>query len=109
MLLFESYLASKQAVVVDNTNMTVIERMRYIEPAKTAGFRLKGYLFEPDTKGSLQRNSQREGKCRVPPGVIIAMFKRLERPRLAEGFDELYRVFCAPQGKFTLSSWNEVN
>jgi predicted kinase len=65
--LLEACLATGQPLVVDNTNVTVAERARYIPPARAAGFRVVGYFFVPDSKGSRERNDRREGRRRVPP------------------------------------------
>jgi predicted kinase len=44
-LLFEACLASKQKMVIDNTNLTAKERARYIGPALEAGFSVVGYYL----------------------------------------------------------------
>lgn len=104
-LLLEACLAARQPVVVDNTNVTEAERARYILPARAAGFRVAGYFFEPDPKGSLRRNNQREGKRRVPPAGLFGTLKRLQRPRAGEGFDELFRVRLSAAGEFLVTEW----
>lgn len=103
--LLEACLRARQPLVVDNTNVTAAERARYILPAKAAGFRVAGYFFEPDPEGSLQRNDRREGKRRVPPAGLFGTLKRLERPRLDEGFDALYRVRLSEDGQFLADPW----
>ena len=104
-VLFEACLGTGQPLVVDNTNVTAVERARYVLPAKEAGFRVSGYFFEPDPQGSLQRNNLREGNRRVPPAGLLGTLKRLQRPRLEEGFDELYRVGLAESGEFRAELW----
>lgn len=103
--LFEACLATGQRLVVDNTNVTAAERARYILPARAAGFRVSGYFFEPDPKGSLRRNNLREGRRRVPPAGLFGTLKRLQRPRPEEGFDELYRVELSESGEFLVRAW----
>lgn len=103
-ILLEACLAAKQSVVIDNTNVTAAERTRYIQPARAASFRIAGYFFEPDPKGSLLRNNQREGRRRVPPAGLFGTLKRLERPRMDEGFDELFRVHLADSGEFEVTA-----
>jgi hypothetical protein len=45
------------------------------------------------------------GRARqVPPSGIFGTLKRLERPTLAEGFDELHRVWVG-EGTFTVEAW----
>ena len=95
-------LETRQPFVVDNTNPTALERARYIEPARGAGFRVKGYFFEPDPRGAAQRNQHRRHP--VPPAGLFGTLKRLERPTPQEGFDELWRVLLEPEGGFAVLS-----
>lgn len=104
-MLLEACLGVGQPLVVDNTNVAAAERARYILPAKAAGFRVTGYFFEPDPRGSLRRNNEREGKRRVPPAGLFGTQKRLQRPRRDEGFDELYRVRISESGEFLAEPW----
>ena len=101
--LLEACLATGQPLVIDNTNVTEAERARYIQPAKAAGFGVVGYFFEPDPKGSLERNNRREGRRRVPPAGVFGTLKRLQRPRMVEGFDDLLRVTLTSAGEFAVS------
>jgi predicted kinase len=103
--LLEACLATGQPLVVDNTNVTAAERARYVAPSKAAGFRVVGYFFVPDPKGSWERNSRREGRRRVPPAGLFGTLKRLEPPRAAEGFDGLFTVSLSPAGEFAAAPW----
>jgi predicted kinase len=107
--LLEACLVAKQQLVIDNTNATESERAKYIAAARAAGFRVVGYFFEPDPKGSLERNNRREGRRRVPPAGLFGTLKRLQRPRMAEGFDELFLVNLSPVGEFVVRSWGGVD
>jgi predicted kinase len=104
-VLLEACLATRQPLVIDNMNVTAAGRARYILPARAAGFRVAGYFFEPDPQGSLRRNNEREGKRRVPPAGLFGTLKRLQRPRLEEGFDELFRVRLSDSGEFDVKHW----
>jgi predicted kinase len=90
-LIFES-LTRGASVVVDNTNVTALDRARLIAVARETGARAVAYVFIPDVQGSLQRNRQREGKARVPDAVIFATMARFQAPTSEEGFDELHSV-----------------
>lgn len=103
--LLDACLATGQPSVIDNTNVTEAERAKYIPAAKAAGFRVVGYFFEPDPKGSLGRNNRREGRRRVPPAALFGTLKRLQRPRMSEGFDELFLVNLSPAGEFVVRPW----
>ncbi|MFL6286376.1 MAG: AAA family ATPase [Pyrinomonadaceae bacterium] len=103
--LLEACLVAGQPLVVDNTNVTAAERARYIQPARAAGFRVVGYFFIPDPKGSRERNDRREGRRRVPLAGLFGTLKRLEPPRAAEGFDELFAVSLSLAGEFAVNPW----
>lgn len=104
-LLLRACLDAGQPFVVDNTNPTAQERARYIGVAKEAGFRVTGYVFEPDVAGSLRRNSQRGPGQRVPPVAIYSAHKRFVAPSLTEGFDRLFMVRVASAGGFAIMDW----
>jgi len=104
-LLVEACLRGEQRFVVDNTNVTSAERARYLAPAREAGFRVVGYFFEPDPRGSFARNAGRAETARVPPAGLFGTLKRLERPSLAEGFDALLRVSLPAPGEFAVEGW----
>lgn len=97
---FETALRTQTSVVIDNTNVTRLERARFIGPAREAAFRVKGILFDPDWAGSIARNEARAGSEQVPRVAIGDKAKRLEVPALEEGFDELMRVRVDGVGGF---------
>jgi hypothetical protein len=91
-------LESGQRFVVDNTNPTPTDRRRYIEPAAAAGFRVIGYLVEVDRSLALARNAGRTGRARVAVSGVLGTERRLLRPTLEEGFDDLWHATAAPGG-----------
>ena len=103
--LLELCLQTQQPFVVDNTNVTVATRAGYIDAAKVGRFRVIGYYFEPNVAEALKRNEGRTGKGHVPKVAIFATLKRLQRPSLAEGFDELFRVTQTRDGTFVTEPW----
>jgi AAA domain len=78
-------LETRQPFVVDNTNPTAVDRRRYVEPARAAGFRVIGYLIEADAPRSVN----------APPWAGRATAGRLVRPAPEEGFDELWHAVPA--------------
>jgi predicted kinase len=88
----ETCLRTGQPFVIDNTNVRAAERVVYIEAAKRAGFRVIGYFLEATLGDALRRNAQRAGRAKIPAAGVGAALKRLEQPKLEEGFDELYLV-----------------
>jgi len=85
-------LASGRSVVVDNTNPSADVRAPLIALAKAHGAQVTGYLFASEPRDALRRNRARTGKDRVPDVAIFTSFKRLEMPRMEEGFDRLFKV-----------------
>ena len=92
--------------VVDNTNPTKADRAKYILAAKEHGYTVKGYYFRSSISESVERNSYREGKARVPDRAIAATHNKLELPEYDEGFDELYYVYME-NGAFHVQEWDE--
>ena len=91
-------IETRQPFVVDNTNPAPADRRRYLEPARAAGFRVVGYLVEVDEAEALARNDEREQRRRVPARGLAGTARRLQRPTLEEGFDELWHATAAPGG-----------
>jgi predicted kinase len=91
-LIFEACLAAKQSMVIDNTNPTRQDRSRYIEPAKSQAFSVHGYYMMTSLEDCLERNRTRADDLAVPEQAVRATWKKMEKPRLDEGFDELYGV-----------------
>jgi len=102
--MLELCLATEQRLVVDNTNPTRTERMKYIEPCKAAGFRIIGYYFQSKVEDCLRRNAERDERERVPQVGILSAAKKLELPKPDEGFDELFYVQIA-DGCFLVEEW----
>ncbi|MBF6613005.1 MAG: AAA family ATPase [Chloroflexi bacterium] len=102
-LLLKAYIEMQQSFVVDNTNPTIQERARYIEPARAARFRIIGYYFQSSVQEAIRRNNLRSGRERIPPQAIGGTAKRLQLPTLSEGFDELYYVTMGESGGFVVN------
>jgi predicted kinase len=97
--LIEEALVAGRDVVVDNTNLRIVDRAPIIEAARGHGARVVGYFFPPDVPGCRARNRAREGRARVPDVAIYAGMKRLQTPSAEEGFDQLLQV--RPAGDMT--------
>jgi predicted kinase len=89
-ILLNACLEAKQPFVIDNTNPTIEDRARYIEPAKAAGFAVVGFYFPMNMEDCVLRNARRTGKKHVLELAIMSVAKKLERPSPIEGFDALY-------------------
>lgn len=99
-------LTTQQRFVVDNTNATRAERARYIAPARAAGFRVVGYFFAADPRAAFERNRRRPEGAAVPAAGLFGTQKKLEPPRLDEGFDSLFRVELVEGAGFRVEPWS---
>jgi predicted kinase len=99
---------TRQPVVVDNTNVTVADRQKYISLGKQHQFRVRGYYFQSYVKESIARNALRTGREHVPEKGIYAKSSQLELPSFAEGFDELFYARLQDNG-FLIQPWQEEN
>ena len=104
----EEALRERRDTVIDNTNVTRMERGRFIAPAKEAGYRIIGYYFQSVIKDCLKRNSLRSGKARIPDVGVVARARDLEMPSCDEGFDELHYVSMTESG-FAIKPWSKDN
>lgn len=103
--LLDACIELQQKIVIDNTNPTIEERAKYIQKFKERKYKTIGYYFCSKVEESLERNSKREGKERIPDVGIFSTKKRLVFPNLSEGFDELYYVEIRENG-FYVKDWN---
>jgi len=102
----ETCLATRQRFVVDNTNPTCEERVRYVAAARAAGYSTVAYYFLPDVEKCLQRNRLRTDSERVPDIAIYATAKKLQKPTLDDGFNQLFSVRLA-DGQFVVEEWQD--
>lgn len=92
--------------VIDNTNPTVEDRRKYIEPAKEHGYRIIGFFMQSRLADCIERNRSRTGKANIPNTAIAATSNRLQMPSIEEGFDELYFVSVS-DGGFKIEEWRD--
>lgn len=108
-VLLQACLESRQPFVVDNTSVRAEERARFIVPAKAAGYRVVGYFFRTEPRAAIARNKLREGKAVIPIPGILGTYKKLEEPRMEEGFDALYAVTLTPSNEFVVAPFNAAD
>lgn len=106
-LLIEESLRAGKSVVVDNTNPTTTDRATLIDLGRSYGAKIIGYYFESRVAECLQRNQLRAGKDQIPDVAIYSTICKLQRPLLAEGFDELHYVRLQGEGLFEVLDWQE--
>lgn len=101
-ILFEAALASKTKLVIDNSNPDLLSRSRYIQRAIDAGFEVIAYYFATDLASTLKRNRQRSGKANIPEAGVRATYKKLEIPKISEGFSEIFQVKMVDGQQFSI-------
>lgn len=102
-------LSTHQSFVVDNTNLTRVERARYLPIAKEHGFFRVGFYFRSKISEAIERNASRPAEDRIPEIGIRGAHAKLEIPSFDEGFDELNYVSIKENGEFSISPWsNEI-
>jgi AAA domain len=107
MRLIGEVLDAGRNVAIDNTNPSVEEWRPIMAAGRERGARIVGYWFPPDLDGSRARNAGRDTRARVPDVGLYATLKRLRRPRLDDGFDELFAVRFDGRGGFDVRPLEE--
>lgn len=102
--LLEECVKEKRDLVIDNTNLTKEDRMRYIPLLKENGYKITAVYFRSSVRESLERNNRRERQ--VPDLAIKGAAKRLEMPFYEEGFDKICYVSIQEDG-FHIEEWRE--
>lgn len=90
--LLEYAVGVQQRLVIDNTNPKESDRARYIPLLKSKKYKIAAYYFCPDLERAIQWNIKRSLKQQIPKKGLVATYKQLEAPNLAEGFDEIYEI-----------------
>lgn len=88
-------LKTGRSFVIDDTNATRQARASYIRDARAAGFRVVGYFFDVPVRTAIGRNNHRKDKGPIPVPAILRTAKRLEKPTVEEGFDEVREINSA--------------
>lgn len=104
----ETCFATQSKFVIDNTNPTVNERLKYIELAKKNKYKIIGYYFQSKLDEAISRNNQRAEKARIKEIGLKNCYSKLQTPSYNEGFDELFYVSFVKNG-FQIKNWeNEI-
>jgi predicted kinase len=101
-------LEAKQPFVVDNTNGTIGMRMRYITPARIAGFRLSSFYFHTLLGEALARNRARPKREQLRPGAIVGTYRQLQPPSKQEGYARIYVVRIDDQAGFVVTEVDDL-
>ncbi len=85
--IFEHYLQSRLAVLVDNTSVTVDSREYYVTTARQLRKTIGIVFLNSPLQRCLERNRGREDS--LSEGIITNLYASLELPTKAEGFKEV--------------------
>ncbi len=88
--IFTRAVEYETSIVIDNTNLYVKSRVKYIEHVKNKGYVIKCVVFPHDLELSLSRNKNRDRV--VPEQAIRKFYKEKELPTLQEGINEIIYV-----------------
>ena len=88
--IFKAAVKTNTKIVIDNTNTTIKDRMKYIPLLKKNKYKIIAYYFQTDLEKTIEANNKRDRV--VPEKVIRTYYKNLIIPELCEGFDEVYRI-----------------
>jgi len=108
LMMNECFRWRESFVVIDNTNVKIVDRERFITPARDEGYKVVGYYFSTKGQDVLDRNQQCEGAARIPDKGVLGRAVQLELPTMAEGFDELWYVRMDGNGSFIIEEWNDA-
>ncbi len=97
-IILAACIESKQPFVVDATNPTILDRERYIGPAKVARFKVIGIEFVVPVALAVSRNAMRNPKQCVPNKAIYAATAKFQPMTFAEGFDQLWLAIVSADG-----------
>jgi predicted kinase len=82
-----SALENQESIIIDNTNLTIKGRKRYIDIGKAHKVPIRSIYLKCPVEIALEQNRLRTGKEHVPEFVIKMYHKKLEAPTNSEGFD----------------------
>lgn len=100
-------ISARQNIVIDNTNLTMEERKKYIDMAVSAGYKVDGVLMQSVLKDCILRNELREGKDCIPNKDIACTSNKLEMPSFGERFSDIAFVKIE-EGRFVVEKWRNA-
>lgn len=89
--IFEAAVKSRTKIVIDNTNIDIEKRKKYIDILKQYKYKIISYYFAVNVETALKRNNSR--KRIVPENAIEEYQKNLVVPSKEEGFNIVRFVY----------------
>ncbi len=105
--LIETCLEIGQPFVIDNTNVTIAVRAKYLSMCRDVRVDVVGYYFQSSLQACKARNDSRTESRRVPLKGLLGTHARLELPRRSEGFVNLLYVRLEEDGTFKVEEWRD--
>ncbi len=85
---FKSLLEANKSVVVDNTNVSVATRAKFIEEANKAGYNIYAVMHYISLRELLKRRKLRPDKT-VPFSAVTSQYARIEQPWLVTEVEDV--------------------
>jgi predicted kinase len=85
-------ISESKSFIIDNTNIKLEQRKKYIDIAKENGYKVINFYIPTTKEIAIERNKLREGDAHVSRVVIYTMLKNLVEPTKEEGFDKMYII-----------------
>jgi len=102
-LLMDACFETDQSLVIDNTNPTKEDRLKYIAKAKECDFKIIGIYFEVEELNDLLVcNRKRKLDAIVPDIAVVSIFNKLEKAEYSEGFDKIYTILNGQNRSFEI-------
>ncbi|OED38339.1 hypothetical protein AB833_19965 [Chromatiales bacterium (ex Bugula neritina AB1)] len=106
--LLDYCLNTEMAFVIDNTNLTIKDRRRYINQISLMPqYEFTGCYFQSKIEPCLSRNSSRSEAESVPDIGVRNTHAKLEMPSIDEGFTRLWYISIARAGGFIVEPWSD--
>lgn len=106
-IILDACIEAKQPVVIDNTNVTRKDRIKYINKFKDSHYKIIVYYFKSHIEEAKTRNNSRNNKEKIPLKGILNTYNKLEIPSVEEGVDLLYYISISGEGKFRVEEWKD--
>jgi len=89
-ILLEAAVKAKINIVIDNTNISIAHRQKYIPLLKKNGYDITAIYFLINIENAIKRNAKRKRK--VPNNVIKKYAKNIVEPSFNEGFYQIKNI-----------------
>ena len=82
-------LVADEITIADATHLNKKARAKVLSKVAKFADEIEAIVLDTDLETALERNDMREGRAKVPRGVIRRMYFQMEVPTREEGFDKI--------------------